>query len=331
MEYRKLGKSGLELPVISFGAWVTGGWMWGGADDRESIRAIDRAIDQGITCIDTAPVYGMGHSEKVVGKAIANKREKVVVATKCGLRWDLAEGERFFETTDNTGQPCTLYRNLKPHSIEYECEASLNRLGTDYIDLYQCHWPDSTTAVDDTVAALVKLRDQGKIREFGISNFCAKQTRKAAKAGPVVSNQLKYNALERGIEAEILPACRELGIGVLAYSPIAQGLLTGKVTADRSFQEGDARNGKPLFSAGNREKVNALLAEVQPIADLHCCSLGQLFIAWLVAQPGVVSALVGARTEAQTTENAQAAEVHLSRKELKSIRELLNNLALDPA
>lgn len=326
MEYRKLGNSGLELPVISFGAWVTGGWMWGGADDKKSVRAISRALEEGISCIDTAPIYGMGHSEHIVGKAIAGKRDKVIVATKCGLRWDLEEGERFFETTDNAGRPCTIYKNLRPHSIEYECEASLNRLGTDYIDLYQCHWSDSTTAVDDTIAALIKLQDQGKIRAFGVSNFSAGLTQKALACGPVVSNQLKYNALERDIEAEVLPFCKKHGVGVLAYSPIAQGLLTGKVTADRKFAAGDARRNKALFSKANREKINACLEELQPLADLHCCSLGQLFIAWLIAQPGVTSALVGARTEEQVLENAQAAGVHLSRKELGAMREAVERL-----
>lgn len=327
MEYRNLGNSGLSLPVISFGAWVTGGWMWGGADDKQSLRAIARALEEGINCIDTAPVYGMGHSEQVVGKAIAGKRDKVIIATKCGLRWDLAEGERFFDTTDNAGQPCTIYKNLRPHSIEYECEASLNRLGTDYIDLYQCHWPDSTTAVDDTIGALIKLQEQGKIRAFGVSNFSAGLTQKALAAGAVASNQLKYNALERDIEAEVLPFCRKHGVGVLAYSPIAQGLLTGKITAERQFDEGDARRNKPLFSQANREKINACLTELQPIADLHCCSLGQLFIAWLIGQPGITTALVGARTEEQVLENAQAAGVHLSRKELGSIRTAVEGLS----
>jgi len=326
MEYRTLGKTDLKLPVISFGAWAAGGWMWGGADDKESIRAMERALDEGVNCIDTAPVYGMGRSEKVVGKAIAGKRDQFIVATKCGLRWDLAEGERFFDSTDNNGEACTIYKNLRPHSIEYECEASLNRLGTDYIDLYQCHWPDSTTSLDDTIGALIRLQEQGKIRHFGVSNFSVTQTEKALRKGPVVSNQLKYNALERSIESDVLPFCKKHGVGVLAYSPIAQGLLTGKVPADRKFTEGDARNGKPLFSAESREKINAFLAEVQSVADLHCCSLGQLFIAWVIAQGGVCSALVGARNEAQVAENAQAAEVHLSRKELLSIRGSLDAL-----
>lgn len=326
MQYRKLGNSDLEVPVICFGAWAAGGWMWGGADDQQSIRAIQRAIDEGMTCIDTAPIYGMGHSEKIVGKAIAGKRDKVIVATKCGMRWDLEEGERFFETVDNAGHPCTIYKNLRAHSIEYEVEASLNRMNIDYIDLYQCHWPDSTTSLDETMEALLRLKDQGKIRAIGVSNFSVAQMEKCLKKGPLASDQPKYNALERDIEDEVLPFCKKHNIGILAYSPIAQGLLTGKVPADREFKEGDTRRTKPLYMTENRKLINEMLEEVKPIAEAHDCTLGQLFIAWTIAQPGITAAIVGARTPEQVAENAGAAYIKLTRKEIQTIREKVEGL-----
>ena len=335
MQYRKLGTSELEVPVVSFGAWAIGGWMWGGSDEQAAIRAIQTGIDAGITCIDTAPVYGMGLSEQIVGKAIKGRRDTVIIATKCGLRWDEEEGipnegEFFFDTVDNTGAPAKIFKNLRMHSIEYEVEASLRRLGVDYIDLYQCHWPDSTTPLEETMTALKQLQDMGKIRAIGVSNFTPAMLQESRKYVTIASDQPKYNALERAIEYDLLPYCRAEEIGVLAYSPIAQGLLTGKVSLDREFPEGDVRRNKPLFSRENRKKVLGMLKGVQPIADAHNCTLGQLFIAWLVAQPGITSALVGARNERQVAENAAAGELNLGAEELQLIRtevEALGQLA----
>jgi aryl-alcohol dehydrogenase-like predicted oxidoreductase len=320
MQYRTLGKSGLSVPVVSFGAWAVGGWMWGGADDAASIRALQKGIDLGMTCIDTAPAYGFGHSERIVGRAIAGRREGLVIASKCCLRWDCTDGEFFFESLDSEGRPRKLYRNLRPESIRYECEQSLERLGVDVIDLYQCHWPDTTTPLEATMDALLGLQQQGKIRAIGVSNFTPDMMRTCLSWGHLASNQPKYNALERGAEKDVLPFCRENNIGVLAYSPIAQGMLTGKVSVDRVFPEGDVRRGKPLYKPENRRRVLDMLTKVQPIADGHGVTLGQMFIAWTIAQPGLTSALVGARSEEQVTENARAGEVKLSDEELAIIR-----------
>lgn len=326
MKYRPLGNSGLEVPVVSFGAWAAGGWMWGGADDAETVRALQHAIDLGITCIDTAPAYGMGHSERIVARAIAGRRDQVILATKCGLRWDIEEGQHFFDTIDNDGQPLRIFRNLRPESIRQECEQSLLRLETEVIDLYQCHWPDPTTPIEDTMGELSRLREEGKIRAVGVSNFSNDMIDTSMKIVPIVSSQPKYNALEREAEKEHLRYCVEKKIGVLAYSPIAQGLLTGKVGLDRVFPEGDVRRNKPLFSMENRAKVLDMLEKTRPIAETYGLTFGQLFIAWLIAQPGLTSALVGARSEAQVEENARAGEIELSPEDIALIRTMLESL-----
>lgn len=326
MQYRRLGKTEIQVPVISFGAWAIGGWMWGGSDDDDAIRALHAAIDNGITCIDTAPIYGMGHSETVVGKAIADRRDKVLVATKCGMRWDVAEGEAFFDTTDNDGQPRAIYKNLKPHSIRKECEDSLRRLGVDHIDLYQCHWPDKTTPLADTMEMLLQLQQEGKVRAIGVSNFTPEMMEECLRHGRIESDQPRYSALDRTIEAELLPYCREHTISVLAYCPLEQGLLTGKVGPDRSFAEGDQRCNKALFSRENRVKVLEMLESLRSIADAHNATFGQLFLAWLVAQPGMTTALAGARTEAQVVENAAAGDITLSETELAHVRQAVESL-----
>jgi len=328
MHYRELGASGIQVPAVSFGAWAIGGWLWGGTDDRLAMEAIHAGLDCGITCIDTAPSYGMGHSELVVGRAIEGRRHEVVLATKCGMRWDCADGQKAIDTTMNDGTPCTIYRNGRPESIAAECEASLRRLGTDVIDVYQVHWPDGTWPLDDTMAALVKLKEAGKIRAIGVSNFDTAMIALCQTRGTVDCVQPRYNALQREPEAELIPYCLEHQIGLLAYSPIAQGLLTGKVSADRTFPEGDIRNRNPLFGPENRRAVLDMLDRVQPIADGYAITLGQLFTAWAIAQPGVTTALVGARNPEQARENAVAGSVSLRDGDIAAIRNEVESLSL---
>ena len=326
MEHRALGNSGIKVPVVSFGAWAIGGSMWGGADDDAAIRAIQAGIDLGVTCIDTAAIYGMGHSECLVGKAIAGRREKVIVATKCGLRWDLEEGQFFFEGLDPEGRPHRIFRNLRPDSIRCECEQSLRRLGADCIDLYQCQWPDPTSNLDDAMAALLDLQKQGKVRAIGVSNFAADMIQRCLKKGVIASDQPKYNMIERAIEQDVLPFCIDENVGVLAYSPMAMGLLTGKVTMDREFRGDDTRRNRPWFSAANRKRVLDMLAKIQPIADGHNATLGQVAVNWVICQQGITSALVGARNEIQVAENAKAANFRLTQEELMAIRKLVEEL-----
>lgn len=329
MRYIELGQSGLQLPAVSFGAWAIGGWLWGGPDDANAIKALHAALDAGITCIDTAPTYGMGHSETLVGQALKGRRDGAIIATKCGMRWDCADGYKQLDTTMNDGTPCAVYRNGRPESIALECEQSLKRLQTDVIDLYQVHWPDSTWPLDDTMDALLRLKEAGKIRAIGVSNFDTDMIRLCQTRGTVDSVQPRYNALQREPEAELLPFCREHNIGVLAYSPIAQGLLTGKVTMERTFPEGDVRNRNPLFKPENRGKVLDMLRRLKPVASDCGLTLGQFFTAWLVHQPGVTTALVGARTPAQVHENAGAGAAVLPPEIVAQVRrevEALGNL-----
>ncbi len=320
MRYRQLGASDLEVPVIIFGAWAVGGWAWGGSDDKQAVDTIRAAIDHGITAVDTAPVYGFGRSEHVVGRALKGRREHVILMTKCGIRWDDANGTFHYSTEDaEQGRPIDMYRNLKADSIIRECEDSLRRLDTDRIDLYQCHWPDKSTPAEETMSALLKLREQGKIRHIGVSNFTVDMIIRFRALGEIVSDQPKYNLLERRIETNILPYAAKNKLGVVAYSPLAQGLLTGKVTMDRTFPAGDFRRDKPWFKPVNRRRVLDALAAVRSVAETHGITPANLAAAWTVHQPGMTAAIVGARSPEQAAENARAGEVSLSRDELDTI------------
>jgi len=321
LEPRQLGQSDLMVSPVVFGAWAVGGWYWGGQDDADSIRAIHAALDAGINCIDTAPIYGMGHSEEVVGKAIEGRRDKVLIATKCGLRWDTPrQGSNPWTYTGLDGTEKTVVRNLRKHAIIAEVEHSLRRLRTDVIDLYQCHWPDSSTPIAETMDALVTLKQQGKIRAIGVSNFTPEMLAECLQHGPLASDQPPYSLLRRDIEADVLPFCRQHNIGVIVYSPLQQGLLTGKVTMDRTFAPGDRRAGRPWFQPANRRRVLDALEKIKPIAQAHRATLAQVAIAWTIAQPGVTAAIVGARNPQQARENAQAASLQLSPDELQAIR-----------
>ncbi|MCX5769501.1 MAG: aldo/keto reductase [Candidatus Hydrogenedentes bacterium] len=263
---------------------------------------------------------------RLVGQAIKGRRDQVIVATKCGLRWDLEEGMAFFPTVTPEGKPCTIYRNLRPQSIRYECEQSLERLGVDTIDLYQCHWPDPTTDLDDTMDTLLDLQRQGKIRAIGVSNFSVDQIKQCMKKGVVASDQPKYNPLERDVEKDILPFCADNNIGVLAYRPLAQGVMTGKVSINREFKGDDVRKHHPWYTPENRRRILNMLEKIKPIADGHNATLAQVAINWVVSQRGITSALVGARNEKQVTENAGAGAFKLSQEELATIRQLVESL-----
>jgi len=319
MEHRKLGTSDLELPVITFGAWGIGGLFWGGSDDDEGIRAIQAAIDHGVDAIDTAPIYGCGHSESLVGKAIQGRRDRVRILTKCGLRWDSTEGEFYFTIKAPNGRDVCVYKNTRAASIRHECEQSLVRLGVETIDLYQVHWPSASAPAGETMDALTRLQKEGKIRYIGVCNYDAAQLAEALRFGPVASDQIKYNLLERDIESDPLPFCRRENLGVICYSPMALGLLTGKVTMDRTFPETDIRSRMPWYQPANRRRVLDALEKIRPIADAHGATLAQVAVAWVLARQGVTTALVGARNARQAVENAAAARVTLSEQELAAI------------
>ncbi|MFI5379176.1 MAG: aldo/keto reductase [Tepidisphaerales bacterium] len=320
MHLRTLGSSKLYVSPVIFGAWAIGGWMWGGTDETDAIAAIHASIDNGVNTIDTAAVYGMGDSEKLVGRAIQGRRDGLIVATKCGMRWDSEEGCNPWPQKDNDGKDVVIRRNSKPASIVYECEQSLKRLGVDVIDLFQIHWPDTSTAVEDSIAALAKLRDAGKIRAIGVSNYDEKWLAGAIKVAPVASNQPPYSLIQRGIERGMVPFCRRHNIGLIVYSPMERGLLTGAVGPERTFAPGDHRAGHKFFTVENRQCVAAALAKIKPIADARGMSLAQLVIQWTIHQPGITAAIVGARNAKQAAHNAQAMKFSLTATELTAIR-----------
>jgi methylglyoxal reductase len=311
---REIGISGIKASAIGLGTWAIGGWMWGGTDESRSVAAIHAALDAGVTLVDTAPAYGQGKSENIVGKALKGRRDKVVLATKCGLVWHTTKGNHFFDVDD-----MPVHRHLGPDSIAYELEQSLRRLGTDYIDHYITHWQDPTTPISDTMDALLRLKEQGKIRSIGASNTTPEDLRAYIDAGPLDAIQEEYSMVKRDIEDSHLPICRKAGVSVLSYSSLALGLLTGKIGPKREFEGDDLRIGNPLFSQENRRQVAALMETVAPIAQVHNATPAQAVIAWTLAQPGITFSLCGARNPEQAEENARAGRLRLSSTELKEI------------
>lgn len=330
MEKIKLPGTDVKITPITFGAWAIGGWFWGGAEEKESIRAIESAIDNGMTTIDTAPVYGFGQSEKLVGKTIKGKREKVQILTKFGLRWDIISNNPHLQNTkDNQGNNLSLYKIGKKESVIKECEDSLRRLGTDHIDLYQQHWPDSHTPVEETMEALEILIKQGKIKAGGVSNYSAKQMAEADSYFRLASNQVPYSMVLRDIEKELVPYCISNNKAIIVYSPLQRGILTGKVTQDYKFNEGDHRPDTPFYKEPNLSRINQFLREIKPIADEKNATLAQLVIRWTLYQPGITCVLAGARSENQVLENIKAIDLTISSDEMKLINEKLNNLNLE--
>ncbi len=314
MKRRQLGQSGILASTIGLGTWAIGGWMWGGQGEREAVRAIHAALDAGVDLIDTAPIYGFGRSEEIVGAAIHDRRDQVVLATKCGLVWDRTDGDLFFHADEEgiAGPGArAVYRYLGPDSIRREVEASLRRLGTDHIDLYQTHWQEGVTPIAETMAVLERLKEEGKILAVGVCNATVEQMADYAAAGDLASDQEKFSMLDRGCENDQLPHVREHGMAFLAYSPLALGLLTGRVGPDREFGPGDQRLTHQRFTAENLQAVRVFCKELISVASNHGATLTQLVLAWTMAQQGVSHVLVGARTEGQAVENARSAELRL--------------------
>ncbi|CBN57381.1 MULTISPECIES: aldo/keto reductase [Kamptonema] len=299
METRQLGTSGIAITPIIMGTWQAGKRMWVGIEDSETIKSIRAAFEAGITTIDTAEVYGEGHSEQIVAQALSDVRDRAVYATK------------------------VFANHLKYDQVIEACDRSLKNLNTDYIDLYQIHWPSGNwnsevVPIEETMSALNKLKEQGKIRAIGVSNFDSAQIEEAAKYGRIDSLQPPYSLFWRWVEKETMPYCVENNITIIAYSSLAQGILTGKFGADHKFEEGDHRAKSKLFKPENYARVQLALNQLRPIAERHQVSLGNLSLAWLIAQPQT-NAIVGARHVEQSVENAKAAEIKLSVEELKEI------------
>lgn len=324
METRKLGNTDLELSEIGFGAWAIGGgdWQfgWGPQDDDEAIQAIHRALDLGVNWIDTAAVYGLGHSEELVGKAIRkgsgkgkkSARRDVIVATKCSLVWN--------ETKE-------IGSSLRADSVKRECEASLKRLGVERIDLYQIHWPNDDVHIEEGWTAIGELIEEGKVRYAGVSNFQLDHLQRAQGIRPIASSQPPYSMLRRSIEGPILDFCREHHIGVLAYSPMQSGLLTGRFDPSR-LAENDWRLRADDFRAPNLTINLELVRQLEPMARRYDKTVAQLAIAWVLRRPEVTSAIVGARRPAQIEETVGGAGWHIEEPDLKVIDRLLEERRL---
>jgi aryl-alcohol dehydrogenase-like predicted oxidoreductase len=311
---RKLGHSDITASAIALGTWAMGGWMWGGHDDEASIAAIRASIDKGVTLIDTAPAYGLGRAEALVGQAVKGRRHEVVIATKCGLNWHHGKGNHFF---DEMGHK--VHRYLGHDGILHEIEQSLARLQTDYIDLYITHWQDATTPIEETVRALEELKAAGKIRAIGASNVDRSELRQYIQTGSLDAIQERFSMIDRGIEADLLPLTVQNGVSTLSYSSLALGLLSGTIGPDRIFSGDDQRKDNPRFSVANRQKAKDFSKAIRPVAELHGASVAQVVIAWTLAQPGVTFALCGARNPAQAFDNARAGTLRLSADDLKAI------------
>lgn len=306
MQKRKLGKTDLELSVVGLGTWAMGDDFFGKVDDKQSIKAIQASIDSGVNLIDTAPAYGAGHSEEVVGKAIKGRREELIVATKVGI----------------IRTPSDFERNLKPESIRKEIDDSLSRLGVDMIDLYQIHWPDPDTPLEDSLEELVKIRDAGKYRYLGVSNFDPKLMDQAREQAGIVSLQPQYSLLVRDAEEELLPYCLKHDLGVLSYGTLAGGLLTGKFTEIPELPEKDNRDKfYQFFQEPEWSAVQGLLKEIRAIADEHGVTPAQVSSRWAIQQAGITTVLVGAKNADQAAANAKAGEFELEEHDLSRIEE----------
>ena len=311
MERIPIGKSGLSAPFLGLGTWaIGGGSWWGGNDDTLSVQAIRTAAEQGIVWIDTAPIYGLYHSEQVVGRALRElPREQVILSTKCGLEWR-HKTPVLHKVVDGV----SVYRDLSAQSIVEDVNESLRRLGTDYLDVLYTHWqsPDFTLyPLEETVEAMETLRRQGKIRAIGASNVTADIIRGYCRYGQLDVIQEKYSLLTRRIEKQLLPTCRELGVSVQAYSPLEQGLLTGKVKLDTVYPEGSTRNSNPTFQPARRAQALHLLDGWQDLTEKYHCTTAQLVIALTARMIPGLHVLCGARTPTQALENAGALRLKL--------------------
>ena len=320
MKLRKLGNSDVMVTPMAFGAWAIGGWMWGGADESDALDAIRAGYDAGLTTIDTAPVYGFGRSEDLVGKAMEGiPRHKYQLLTKFGMNWQTEEGEYFFDTRNEAGKPIKIYKWSVGKKVIQECEESLRRLKTDYIDLYQIHWPDATTPIQETFEIVAQLIKQGKVRAAGVCNYNTSQVEAALQTIDLASNQVPYSLINRAIEKDVIPQALQKNVGIIAYSPLQRGLLTGKIKSGYRFNEGDTREGNKFYSDENIQRVNALLNEIRPIAEKHNASLAQVIVNWTIHRPGISCVLVGARNVEQVLDNANALSFSLSEEELETI------------
>ncbi len=320
MVYQQIGQSDMKASVVALGTWaIGGGTWWGENNDKDSIRTIHEAIDQGINLIDTAPAYGFGHSEEVVGKAISDRRSNVLISTKCALRWTDEEGSFFFSADGKN-----VYRNLSRRAIRDDLENSLRRLGTDYIDIYITHWQSDEpflTPISETMAALTELKKEGKIRAIGASNVTTNHIEEYIKYGQLDVIQEKYSIIDRRAEKELLPLAKKQNITFQAYSPLEQGLLTGKIRKDYVPVKGSARSDQKCFKPENLPKVVDMVDSWKDLCIKYDCTPTHLAIAWLLAQDNHINVLCGARKIEQLEDNIKGSDITLDLADIARIRE----------
>jgi aryl-alcohol dehydrogenase-like predicted oxidoreductase len=320
MIYKTLGNSSVKVTPLAFGAWAIGGWMWGGAEERTALRALRVAYDHGMTTFDTAPVYGFGKSEELVAKGLEGiSRDKYQILTKFGLNWETEQGEYFFDTKDNSGKPVKMYKYAGRGQVIKEIDASLRRLKTDYVDLLQIHWPDTTTPIAETMETVKGLIQQGKVRAAGVCNYNTAQVDEALKTIDLVSNQVPYSMINRGIERDVVPQAIRNGLSIIPYSPLQRGLLTGKIGRDHKFNAGDTREGNKFYSPENIDRTNAFLQKLKPIAEKYDASLAQLVLNWTTRQAAMDCVLAGARDENQVRDNIKALDFKLEDAEFDAV------------
>ena len=313
-QLRILGNSDLHLTPIGFGAWAIGGgnweFAWGPQDDNESVGAIHRALDLGVNWIDTAAIYGLGHSEEVVARALKTSSHKPYVFTKCSMRWH---------------EDRTIHRSLKAKSLEEELDASLRRLGREVIDLYQIHWPNPEPEIEEAWETLAKFKDQGKVRYIGVSNFNVEQMKRAQRIAPITSLQPPYSMLRRAVEEEILPFAQANNIGVINYSPMVSGLLTGKMTAERvaAFPQDDWRRRSAEFNEPRLSRNLHLVELLREIGNAHQVEPGVVAVAWTLFHPATTAAIVGGRSAQQVEGVAPALHFRLTAEEYERINAFL--------
>jgi aryl-alcohol dehydrogenase-like predicted oxidoreductase len=314
LSLKQLGNSDLQLTAIGFGAWAIGGgnwdFAWGAQDDDESVGAIHQALDEGINWIDTAAIYGLGHSEEIVGKAVKGRAEKPLIFTKCSMRWD---------------EKRTIYRSLTAKSVAEELDASLRRLGVETIDLYQIHWPNPEGEIEEGWAEMARQQKAGKVRWIGVSNFNVEQMKRAQAIAPITSLQPPYSMLRPAVEAEILPFCQENGIGVINYSPMVSGLLTGRMSAKRvaAMPADDWRRKAAEFNEPKLSRNLRLVEVLREIGSEHGVQPGVVAVAWTLHHPAITAAIVGGRSAEQVKGLAPALHFRLNEEEFGRIGEFL--------
>jgi len=322
MKKRKVKLMDEEFSVIGFGCWgLSGPGSWNNSSDEESIKAVNTAVELGVNFFDVAPVYGFGHAEEILGKALAGKRHDVLIGTKCGLIWD---------------DQYRIINNLTPESVFKEIDDRLRRLGTDYIDIYQLHWPDHNTPIEDTMEALVKIKESGKVRHIGVSNFPVQLTLKAMEYVPIVSQQCLYNMIQRNFDSyhataleyrtedEIIPLCKENGQAFFPYSPLFQGLLTDKSKGGLDFDENDVRYNNPQLKGENLKKNLKIVEKLRALSNKIGKPLSQLAINWLLKNEAVTSVICGIQSAHDIEENVASLSWEIDDDMLKEINQILN-------